>query len=225
MEEKKQSRPRDERGRFIKKADAEAALEKELTNQEYLRTYNLVADGEEPSEEKVREEDIIKEFVTRAVVALGAFIVLLLAMWLLQGCSSQEKATYIPVVRTIEVQTIVRDTIIETELVEYYSERETRDTASYLTNPFAYSQATVTNGTLTHSLGIHPDATVKRPVQIVERVVRDSVPYAVPVPGPTEYVEIGPSPFERALMGIGAITLVLAAAWAALRLKRFFTQA
>lgn len=224
MEEKKQSRPRDERGRFIKKSDAEALQEKKLAEQEYLRTYNRVADGEEPSAEKVHEEDIIKEFFTRVVVALGAFIVLLLAMWLFQGCDTKEKAVYIPVVKTVEVQTTVRDTIIETELVEYYSERETRDTASYLTNPFAYSQATIIGGTLTHSLGIHPGAAVTQTFPVTERIVTitDSVPYPVEVVK-TEYIERKPSPIERTLMWAGAIAIIAAAAWAALTLKRHFT--
>ena len=128
-------------------------------------------------------------------------------------------------VKTVEVQTIVRDTIVETELVEYYTERETRDTSSYLTNPFAFSQATVTNGTLTHSLGIHPDATVKQKLPVTERIVTivDSIPYPVPVPGPTEYIEHEPSPIERTLMWAGAIAIIAAAAWAVVTLKKHFT--
>lgn len=218
MKEIKQSRPRDSKGRFVKREPAHEINEKKIT-----RVVNRIADQGEPTEKEVHDQDIFALFVQNALGVVVALFVIILIFAAFCGCSAGEKTVYIPVVKTMEVQTIVRDTIVETELVEYYTERETRDTSSYLTNPFAYSQATVTNGTLTHSLGIHPDATVKQKLPVTERIVTivDSIPYPVPVPGPTEYIEHEPSPIERTLMWAGAIAIIAAAAWAVARLKHF----
>lgn len=219
-EKKKQSRPRDAQGRFVKRESAAPTI----TEKEITRVINRIADGGEPTEESMRMESLFITYLLRVCGAVGVFVLLLFILWLFQGCTTKEKATYIPIVKTVTVETIVHDTIIETELLEYYSERETRDTSSYLTNPFAYSQATVTNGTLTHSLGIHPNATVKQKLPVTERIVTivDSIPYPVPVPGPTEYIEHKPSPIERTLMWAGAIAIIAAAAWAVARLTHLF---
>lgn len=219
MTENKQERPRDARGRFVKREDAPEINEKKIT-----RAVNRIADHGEPTEEEIHNEDIFASFVQNAIGVAVALFVLILIFAAFCGCSPKEKAVYIPVVKTVEVQTIVRDTIIETELVEYYSERETRDTASYLTNPFAYSQATIIGGTLTHSLGIHPGATVTQTFPVTERIVTitDSVPYPVEVVK-TEYVDRKPSPIERALMWVGAIAIIAAAAWAVGAIKKHFT--
>ena len=217
-EEKKQERPRDARGRFVKRDAAH-----EITEKEIPRVVNRIADNGEPTEESTHRDDLFSSFVQNVVGAIVGLAIILLVLAAFCGCSAVDKTVYIPVVKTVEVQTVVRDTIVETELVEYYTERETRDTSSYLTNPFAFSQATVTNGTLIHSLGIHPDATVKQKLPVTERIVTivDSIPYPVPVPGPTEYIEHEPSPIERTLMWAGAISIIAAAAWAVARLKHF----
>ena len=218
MEKKNDTRPRDARGRFVKReatAPTHVITEKEIT-----RIINRIADGGEPTEESMRMESLFITYLLRGCVAIGIFVLLLFILWLFQGCTTKEKTTYIPVVKTVTIETVVHDTIIETELLEYYSERETRDTSSYLTNPFAYSQATITGGTLSHTLGIHPDATVKRPVQIVERTFIDSIPYPVPIPGPTEYIEHKPSLVERILMWIGAIATIAASALVGIRIYK-----
>lgn len=200
------NRPRDNKGRFIKVEKPEEMIVMEDGG---VREFNRVADGE-PSEEKQHQQDIFVDFLQNTVGAVVFIIIGILILIAFCGCSAKEKAVYIPVVKTVEVHTIVRDTVIETELVEYYSERETRDTASYLTNPFAYSQATIIDGTLTHSLGIHPGATVAQTFPIPERTITivDSIPYPVPVPGPTEYIEHKPSAIERFLLWVGAFAVI-----------------
>lgn len=218
MEEKKQSRPRDERGRFVSRE-----AEHEITDKKVTRVVNRIADNGEPTEEEVHNQDIFVSFVQNALGIIVALFVIILILAVFCGCSPTEKAVYIPVVKTVEVQTMVRDTIVETELIEYYSERETRDTASYLSNPFAYSQATIIGGTLNHTLGIHPGATVTQTFPVTERIVTitDSVPYPVEIVK-TEYIERKPPPIEHTLMWAGAIAIIAAAAWAALTLKRHF---
>lgn len=75
------NRPRDSRGRFVKKpVEPHRITEKEIT-----RVINRIADGGEPSIDDVRKEYIIRDFIIRALVGIGAFILFLLVMWLLGG--------------------------------------------------------------------------------------------------------------------------------------------
>lgn len=98
---------------------------------------------------------------------------------LLIGCKATE-VVYVPTIHTEEVT--IHDTIVEVRIPEHYAEVVTLDTISELSNPFAYSRAAVTAGTLTHTLGIHPTATVKERVVYTETIVRDTIRYPVEVP-------------------------------------------
>lgn len=206
------SRPRDAKGRFIK-----AEPQKQETN-DPTRTFNRIAEGDEPTLESVHEENIMHEFVVRVIVGIVSLVVMLFVMWLFSGCTAKKKAVYIPVVKTVTVETVVRDTVIETELVEYYAERETTDTTSHLSNEYAYSDATISDGVLHHTLGIHPGASVEKEVPAVNttKTLVDSIPYPVPVPYEVkvpEYIERELNFIEKFLMGMGIIATLGLILW------------
>ena len=200
-------RQRDARGRFVK-----ADPKQETSNP--TRTFNRIADGDEPTLDSVHNENLMTEFFIRIVVGAATLIIIFLIMWLLQGCKPQEKAIYIPLIKTVTVETMVRDTIIETELVEYYAERYTPDTTSHLSNEYAYSDAVISNGVLHHTLCTQPGASVQKDVQIkdVVRTEIDSIPYPVPVKE-IEYVERELNFIEKFFMGMGIIATLGLALW------------
>ena len=117
------------------------------------------------------------------------------------------------------IETIIRDTIVEVRIPEHYQERETLDTLSELSNPFAYSRAMVSQGSLTHSLGIVKDATVKERVQVVEKVIRDSIAYPVEV----EVIREVDKPlrgWKVSLMWVGGISIALVVGYIAVKVYR-----
>lgn len=133
---------------------------------------------------------------------------LLLAL-LLIGCKAPE-VVQVPTIHTVE--TIIRDTIVEVRIPEHYAERETLDTISELSNPFAYSRASVSQGRLTHSLGITEGATVKERVQVVETIIRDSIAYPVEV----EVIREVDKPrrwWEKSLMWLGGAAILYISAY------------
>ena len=81
---------------------------------------------------------------------------------------------------------------------------------STLSNQYATSTATVSDGVLTHTLDTKPDAEVEVEASIPKRTITivDSIPYPVPVPGPTEYVEHKPSAIERFLLWVGVFAVI-----------------
>lgn len=138
---------------------------------------------------------------------------LLLAL-LLIGCKATE-VVQVPTIHTIE--TIIRDTIVEVRIPEHYAERETRDTISELSNPFAYSRAEVSGGKLTHSLGTR--GTITERVQVVEKVIRDSIPYPVEV----EVIREVDKPrrwWEKSLMWVGGAAIVLVGVYIGIKAMR-----
>lgn len=68
------------------------------------------------------------------------------------------KTRYVPVeIKTTETVE-VHDTTITERLVPYKDSTATRDTVSFLSNPYAYSWARYSGGILQHSLGIWPNS-------------------------------------------------------------------
>lgn len=132
---------------------------------------------------------------------------------LLIGCKATE-VVYVPTIHTEEVT--IHDTIVEVRIPEHYAERETRDTISELSNPFAYSRAAVTAGTLTHTLGIHPSATVKERVVYTETIVRDTIRYPVEVP---VYIERELRGWRLWVFYAGVLAIVIASVAIFQRLK------
>ena len=89
---------------------------------------------------------------------------------------------YVPV-ETVRVDsTVIRDTVMEVQLVPYRDSVATRDTASFLSNPYAYSWARWSGGLLQHSLGIWPLATTQVKVPyFIDRYVTITKPQVVEV--------------------------------------------
>ena len=72
----KTPRPRDAKGRFIK-----AEPQKQETN-DPTRTFNRIADGDEPTLESVHEESLMREFIIRVIISVATLAVMLLILWL-----------------------------------------------------------------------------------------------------------------------------------------------
>lgn len=133
---------------------------------------------------------------------------------LLIGCKAAE-VVHVPAIHTIE--TIIRDTIVEVRIPEHYAERETLDTISELSNPFAYSRAEVIQGRLTHTLGTH--GTITERVQVVEKVIRDSVAYPVEVEVIRE-VDKPLKGWQVSLMWVGVAAIVLIVVYIGIKAMR-----
>ena len=203
------SRPRDSRGRFIKVTQPE---ERMVMEDGGVRDFNRVAEHGEPSEEKQHQQDVIAEFIQSVVGAIVGIFIVLLILLAFCGCAPQEKikTVYVPQVRVVNIETTVHDTVFKAPLEQSHQERVTNDTTSTLSNQYATSTATVSDGVLTHTLDTKPDAEVEVEAWIPKRTITmvDSIPYPVPVPGPTEYIEHKPSAIERFLLWVGAFAVI-----------------
>lgn len=138
----------------------------------------------------------------------------LLLTLLLIGCKATE-VVQVPAIHTIE--TIIRDTIVEVRIPEHYTERETLDTISELSNPFAYSRAEVSQGRLTHTLGARGSVTER--VQVVETIIRDSIPYPVEVEVIRE-VDKPLKGWQVSLMWVGVAAIVLVGVYIGIKAMR-----
>ena len=89
------------------------------------------------------------------------------------------KTVYIPIEQRHKEVVFLRDTIIEIVRNGETHSNHTRDTTSTLQADGVYSQATITNGTLSHTLAIEPrrDSIT---IQVRELHTTDSIPYALP---------------------------------------------
>lgn len=125
----------------------------------------------------------------------------------LMACKPVERVVYVPEVHNVVTTIYAHDTVIVTAIPEHYAERETLDTLSELSNPFAYSRAEVSRGKLTHSLGIHPTAEVSQRVIVEEKIItiRDTIPYRVEVP---VYIDKPMPVWQQSLIGAFLIFLL-----------------
>lgn len=147
-------------------------------------------------------------------------LIYLCSLSALLACKPVENVVHVPTIHTLE--TIIRDTFVDVRIPEHFAERETLDTLSELSNPFAYSRAVVIGGKLTHSLGIKEGATVTERIIYTETVVRDSIPYPVEV----EVIREVPEPlrwWQRSLMWIGVAAIVVASVAVYRKIKRPFS--
>lgn len=203
------SRPRDSRGRFVKATQPE---EKIVMEDGGVRDFNRVAEHGEPNEEKQHQKDMFIDFLQHAVGAIVGLFIIILIFAAFCGCAPQEKVktVYVPQVRVVNVETFIHDTIFKAPLEQSHQERVTNDTTSTLSNQYVTSTATVSDGVLTHTLDTKPDAEVEVEASIPKRTITivDSIPYPVPVPGPTEYIEHKPSAIERFLLWVGVFAVI-----------------
>ena len=154
---------------------------KEYKVDPYVRAWNCIADGGEVCSgdfDPRNNPDDRRKLVIGIVITL----VFLLLFVLFSGCT---RRVYVPVERTTTVTEILRDTVVTLRLKQVHDtvtiESLGRDTTSYLENGTHFSRATWKDGKLGHSLGTLPDASVKDTLQVKYVIVRDSIPYPVPV--------------------------------------------
>ena len=209
----KSPRLRDSRGRFVKATQPE---EKIVMEDGGVRDFNRVADHGEPSEDKQHQTDMFVAFLQNAVGAIVGLFIIILIFAAFCGCSPQEKikTVYVPQVRVVNVETFIHDTIFKAPLEQSHQERVTNDTTSTLSNQYATSTATVSDGVLTHTLDTKPDAEVEVPVQYVDRIITkiDSISYPVEVEKIVE-VERKLTFFEQLLMRVGVLALIALLLW------------
>lgn len=126
------------------------------------------------TEKEYRE---LQELNLLGIIALFTMVFTLCTC--LAGC---KQVRYIPVESVRVDSVVVRDTTMQVVLVPYKDSIVTKDTASCLSNPYAYSHAMWSGGMLHHSLGIFPQttATVKVPY-FIDRYVRIREPQVVEV--------------------------------------------
>lgn len=117
----------------------------------------------------------------RWIVKYGGWISVLVILLASAICSCRS-VKYVPV-ETVRVDsTVVRDTLMEVQLVPYRDSTATADTTSFLSNPYAYSWARWSGGLLQHSLGIWPFATTQVKVPyFIDRYVTVTKPQIVEV--------------------------------------------
>lgn len=154
---------------------------KEYKVDPYVRAWNCIADGGEVCSgdfDPRNNPDDRRKLVIGIVITL----VFLLLFVLFSGCT---RRVYVPVERTTTVTEILRDTVVTLRLKQVHDtvtiESLGRDTTSYLENGTHFSRATWKDGKLGHSLGTLPDASVKDTLKVKYVIVRDSIPYPVPI--------------------------------------------
>lgn len=141
------------------------------------------------------------------VTAWAIFNVIIVAVILsLVGCTRTPR--YIPVEKVRIDSVTVRDTVFQQQLIPYRDSVTVApagaDTASYLSNPYAYSWARWKGGHLHHSLGIFPQATITvRVPYFIDRYVYRSEPQVVKI-------EKKLTRWQRIKMAAGGYTLFLA---------------
>ena len=179
---------------------------KEYKVDPYVRAWNCIADGGEVCSgdfDPRNNPDDRRKLILG--IALAVVFVLLFVL-----CSGCTRRVYVPVERTTTVTEILRDTVVELKLMQVHDtvtiEVLGRDTASYLEDGTHFSRATWKDGKLGHSLGTLPDASVKDTLKVKYVIVRDSIPYPVPVE-----VEKKLSWWERQKVRYGGLAIGVAA--------------
>lgn len=133
-----------------------------------------------------------------------------IAIGCLSACGSVRKVLPQPHESTkVEVRTIV-ETVHDTaylELPVIIERNTTKDTTSTLENPYAKSEASITDGYLKHSLQTKP---AKQPVKVETKIVyKDSIVYRDRVQIQTVEVEKKMTPWQAFKMKTGGITLTI----------------
>lgn len=146
-------------------------------------------------------------------------LIYLCSLSALMACKPVEKVVYVPKVQNVVTTVKVRDTVISVRIPDNYAERETIDTLSVITLPFAESRAVVSQGRLTHSLGTRGELPTSVRIEEKTITIRDSIPYPVEV----EVIREVAKPirwWQRSLMWIGVAAIAVASAAAYRRLIR-----
>lgn len=154
---------------------------KEYKYDPYVRAWNKIADRGEICSGNFdpRNNPDDRRKILLVLLAILAFVAMFVCF---SGCASK---VYIPVERTTTVTEILRDTVVKihlkTERDTITIEAEGRDTTSYIENETHFSRATWKGGKLGHSLGTLPGAKLEETLKVKHVIIRDSIPYPVPV--------------------------------------------
>lgn len=131
-------------------------------------------------------------------------------------CSCRTK--YVPVETKVTETIEHHDTTVVERLVTYRDTVAAPDTVSYLCNEYAYSWARWSNGILSHSLGIWPDAVLV--IKVPQYMVRTKT---VEVPKIVE-VEKKLSWWQKCKMDIGEISMLASVILIALIIVRWIKK-
>lgn len=147
----------------------------------YVRIWNRLADGGEICSGGFDPKNDPDDRKKLLLFTLGA-ILFILTFVLFSGCS---KRVYIPMEHSTTVTEVMVDTVVEISVKEVHDtvtiQTRGKDTLSYLSNDLAYSFASIENGVLGHSLGIMPGTKLQESFKIKHVIIRDSIPYPLPV--------------------------------------------
>lgn len=137
---------------------------------------------------------------------MNRILPLCLAICLVTGLvACKTRTIYTPVeIHTID-STVIRDTVLDIQLVPYRDSVAVNGDSSFLSNPYAYSWAVWKNGVLHHSLGIWPKQ-VQLQLNYIEKIKRIEIPKPYPVIE-IEYVEKKLSFIQKARQVVGDIAL------------------
>ncbi len=130
-------------------------------------------------------------------------VLLLLSLLSLFSCRTKEVIRYVD--RVHNEQVILRDTVIDVQLVRHKDSVSIKDTASHLENKYAYSNASFQKGHLSHSLAIK-DVDIPVKIEYKEKIVTDSIPYPVVVKSDPVIV------YKRGIfwwIGLGSVVFLL----------------
>lgn len=135
-------------------------------------------------------------------LGIGALIGLSLMAIALSLSSCKTRTVYMPFETKVVDSIIYHDTTFQEKLIPYKDSISTRDTTSFLSNPYAYSFAGWENGILHHSLGIYPFATVTIKIPyFVEKIRHIETPKPYPVERELSW-------WEKTKMDIGGYAIV-----------------
>lgn len=134
-------------------------------------------------------------------IVLSLSLLLLLSSFL-----SCRHKIYVPVVQHHSERIIERDTLVSIVNSGEVLHQFTIDTVSLLQGKYAVSEASITQGVLSHSLIVYPrqDSIV---MSVREVYITDSIPY--PVPAPERVVAVTPS-WAWWLLALDVIVAIIA---------------
>lgn len=143
---------------------------------------------------------------------------LFLIIWVLSLVSCKTKQIPVFVERVVKDSIVVRDTIQEVLLEPYYEEISTKDTVSYLTNKYAYSEAKINNNELYHNLGIWQTPIGIKTIKLTEyKLIKEPVPYEVEK---IVKIEKNLTWWQKIRMRIGEIALLFILVFVGFRLRK-----
>lgn len=138
---------------------------------------------------------------------------------IMSGCKCHEMP--VPMERIVSDSVVIRDTMFKERLIPYKDSVSLPDTSSFLSNPYAYSYASYSNGLLNHSLGIWPFATVRVQVPyFIEKTRRVEIPKPYPVEKKLSWWERTKIDFGGYAIGTVVITILIVVGKLVYKLKK-----